>query len=214
MGKKIIRTITAAGWVLLILLSAYFFYESVVPYIVDDLAPRKAKIKPFLIAHFVGVFCTIFLGPIQFWPTFRKRYLHLHRLFGKAYIIGSLIGALMVFYLLFNGYPLMGAIPSLFVLACLWIFVLVAAWYCIKKMDIKNHQHFMIRSYVLGLAFVFIRLLNRLERLDFNPFSFIPDAVMRDTLYEWMCWIFPLLITEIVLVWWPAIRKNQVSRTR
>lgn len=206
--------ISKIGWTFLLLLCAYFFYESVVPYLFDDLSLRKAEIKPFLVLHFVGAFCTIFLGPLQFWTDLRKRYLRLHRILGKTYIIGSMIAAVTVFYLLFNGYPHMGAIPSLFVLACLWIFVLVAAWYFIRKGDVKNHQHFMIRSYIFGLAFVFIRILNRLEGFEYNPFIFIPDATMRDTLYEWICWIYPFILTEIALVWWPAIRSHQAPNIK
>ncbi|MEO9869175.1 DUF2306 domain-containing protein [Ekhidna sp.] len=204
------RFFKVIGWIIVILLSGFFFYESIAPYIFNDLAPRKVKIKPFLVIHFVGAFCTLFIGPMQFWPSMRKKYLHLHRSLGKIYIIGSLIGAAMVFYLL-PTYPLPGAIPALFMLAGLWILVLLAAWYFIRKRDIRQHKKFMIRSYVYGLAFIFIRLMDQLEDESLNPFSFIPDQTMRFTLYEWMCWAYPFVITEILLVWWPSINKHRIS---
>lgn len=196
------------GWGIVILLSIHFFWESVAPYYFRTIEPRKAAIEPWLVTHFLGAFCTLFLGPFQFWPAFRKKYLNLHRAFGKIYIVGSLLGASTVFYLLFNGYPLTGGIPSLFVLAILWMFMTVAAWICIKRRDIANHKQFMIRSYVLGLAFIFIRVFNRLDEYGFNLFPYIEDGLMRYTLYEWMCWIYPLVITEMILVWWPMVKSR------
>jgi len=202
------RVSSVFGWTLLILLSTYFYLESVGPYIIRTIEPRKVAIEPWLVAHFAGAFCTLFIGPIQFWPKIRKKYPATHRTLGKIYIAGTLIGASTVFYLLFNGYPLSGGIPSLFVLAFLWIFMTVSAWICIKNRDIKNHRKFMIRSYVLGLAFVFIRLLNRFDEFGFPAFPFIEDPMMRYTLYEWICWIYPLVITEMIFVWWPKVSKN------
>ncbi len=119
------RASSVFRWTLLILLSTYFYLESVTPYIIRVLGPRKLAIEPWLVAHFAVAFCTLFIGPIQFWPKIRKNYPNTHRTLGKIYIAGTLIGASTVFYLLFNGYPLPGAIPSLFVLAILWIYPLV-----------------------------------------------------------------------------------------
>jgi uncharacterized membrane protein len=200
-----------SGWTLLILLSLYFYLESVAPYFFRILEPRKLAIEPWLIAHFSGAFCVLFIGPIQLWPRFRKKYPSTHRTLGKVYIAGSLLGASTVFYLLFNGYPLPGGIPSLFVLAMLWMFVTLAAWVCIRKGDIDNHRRFMIRSYVFGLAFVLIRVFNRLDAFGFPAFPFIEDEMMRYTLYEWICWVYPLVITEMVLVWWPAVKLKMIK---
>jgi len=199
------RVSSVFGWTILILLSTYFYLESVGPYIIRTIEPRKIAIEPWLVAHFAGAFCSLFIGPFQFWPKIRKKYPATHRTLGKVYIVGSLIGASTVFYLLFNGYPLPGGIPSLFVLAILWLFMLTAAWICIKNRDIDNHRRFMIRSYVLALAFVFIRLFNRLDAFGFSVFPFIEDPLMRYTLYEWICWVYPLIITEVIFVWGPAV---------
>ncbi len=198
-----------ALWSIVFALSGWFYFESVEPYFTNDLQPRKIAIKPWLVTHFVGAFCTLFLGPLQFWPNFRKRYLPLHRTLGKIYIVGSIIGASTVFYLLFNGYTLSGGIPSLFVLAILWLFMTIAAYVCIQKKDIINHKNFMIRSYVFGLAFIFIRVLNRLDEYGYNLFPFIEDGLMRYTLYEWMCWIYPLVIMEMIMVWMPSLRAKK-----
>ncbi|MEO0555695.1 MAG: DUF2306 domain-containing protein [Bacteroidota bacterium] len=205
--KTIIRV---SIWVVVILLSTYFYLESVAPYFLRTIEPRKLAIEPWLITHFAGAFCTLFLGPLQFWPKLRRKYPVVHRALGKIYIVGTLLGASTVFYLLFNGYPLPGGIPSLFVLALLWIFVTSAAWICIKNRDIDNHRKFMIRSYVFGLAFVFIRVFNRLDEFGHPLFPFIKDETMRYTLYEWICWVLPLVILEMTFVWWPLLSKKSI----
>jgi len=201
------KNLKISGWILILLLSLHFYIESVAPYFLRMLEPRKLAIEPWLIAHFAGAFCTLFIGPIQFWSKIRKKYPSTHRALGKIYIGGTLIGACTVFYLLFSGYPLPGGIPSLFVLAMLWVFMTVSAWVCIRKRDIENHRKFMIRSYVLGLAFILIRVFNRLDALGFPAFPFIEDEMMRYTLYEWICWVYPLVIIEFVFVWKPELSK-------
>jgi hypothetical protein len=60
----------------------------------------------------------------------------------------------------------------------------------------------MIRSYVLMCAFVVIRVT------DFVPLPFLAaDEEARRALFEWLCWVVPLLVTEAWLSWAPAIRK-------
>ena len=87
----------------------------------------------------------------------------------------------------------------------------VAAWVAIRRKDIRNHRCFVIRSYALGLAFVFIRILDRLEEFGYSVLSFIEDITMRYTLYEWMCWVFPLVIIELWLSWLPALKRSSAS---
>jgi uncharacterized membrane protein len=162
-----------------------------------------------LVLHLSGATCALFLRPLLLWDWFRKRYLQLHRFMGKVYLIGTLLAAVLVFRLLAKDYPLPGAVASLFVLAVLWAFMAVAAWVAIRRKDIRNHRCFVIRSYVLALVCVFIRILNRLDENGFSLFPLIEDETMRFTLYEWMCWVFPLVITELWLSWLPALRGNR-----
>jgi Na+/melibiose symporter-like transporter len=132
-----------------------------------------------------------------------------HRLAGKFYIGGSIISALMVFYLLSN-YPLPGAVPSLGFLAVIWLFTTMAAfWFALKK-NFKLHKEFMIRSYVCSLAFVFIRILPFVNEYT-GLFNFIENDEMKWTIYEWICWVYPLLITEFLLSWWPSIIKLRTA---
>jgi uncharacterized membrane protein len=193
-------------WTAVLLISSYFYWININPYFTAPLPPRLASEKWWLIVHFSGAACTLFLGPVQFWPFARNRFRRWHRVAGKIYIAGSVVSALMVFYLLSN-YPLPGAIPSLGFLAITWLFCTIAAFWLAVKKNFKLHKQFMIRSYVCGLAFLFIRTLPYLDQYT-GLFGFIKDDEMRSTVYEWICWVYPLMITEFFLVWWPSIRKQ------
>jgi hypothetical protein len=196
-------------WSFVLLFSSYFFFENISPYYTGSLDPRKASEKWWLIVHFTGAACTMFLGPLQFWAYFRNRFRWWHRLAGKFYIGGSVVSALMVFYLLSN-YPLPGAVPSLGFLAVIWLFTTIAAfWFAIKK-NFKLHREFMIRSYVCSLAFVFIRVLPYVNEYT-GLFNFIENDEMKWTIYEWVCWVYPLLITEFILSWWPSVSKLRTA---
>jgi uncharacterized membrane protein len=192
-------------WTIVLLICSYFFVDNTYPYYAGSLDPRKADEKWWLIVHFTGAACTLFLGPLQFWTYFRNRFRKWHRLAGKFYIGGSITSALMVFYLLSN-YPLPGAVPSLGFLAVIWLFTTMAAFWFATKKNFKLHREFMIRSYVCSLAFVFIRILPYINEYT-GLFNFIEDAEMQGTIYEWICWVYPLLITEFILSWWPSILK-------
>src|SRR6187455_775541 len=87
-------------WIAILFVSFYFYFNSVSPYFKGPLSPRKEGEKWWLIVHFSGAACTLILGPLQFWPYFRNRFRSWHRLAGKFYIGGSIVSALMVFYLL------------------------------------------------------------------------------------------------------------------
>ena len=199
------KILTILFWIIILCVSLFFYLGDVPKYFGGNIGARKETERWWLIVHFTGAACTLVLGPLQFWPYFRNHFRKWHRVAGKFYIGGSLISASMVFYLLSN-YPLPGSVPSLGLLAVIWIFTTIAAfWFAIKK-NFKLHKQFMIRSYVCGLAFVFIRVLPILNSY-IGIFDFIKDEEMQGTVYEWICWVYPLMITEFILVWWPSVSK-------
>ena len=197
-------------WLVIFLISIYFFTTSTSDYFIRKLDARRQGERWWLIAHFTGAACTLFLGPLQFWSFFRNRFRKWHRIAGKFYIGGSILSALMVFYLLSN-YPLPGSILSLGFLAIIWLFVTITAFWFAVKRNFKLHKQFMIRSYVCGLAFVFIRLLPIIDTYT-GVFGFMKNEEVRFTVYEWMCWVYPLIITEFLLIWYPSISKQKILK--
>ena len=204
------KLITILFWIIILLISLYFFTSSTSDYFVGKLDPRRQGEKWWLIFHFTGAACTLFLGPLQFWPFFRNRFRKWHRIAGKFYIGGSIISAMMVFYLLSN-YPLPGSIPSLGFLAIIWLFTTIAAFWFAVKRNFKLHKQFMIRSYVCSLAFVFIRLLPMIDDST-GLFKFMKNEEVRFTVYEWLCWVYPLIITEFLIIWYPSISKQKALK--
>lgn len=196
-------------WSVVLFISAYYYFGDIEKYLFynpEKIGERKLPYKWWLIGHFTAASCALFLGPLQFIPYIRNRFIKFHRFSGKLYIIGSLISAITVFILLATTYSLPGAIPSLGFLAIIWIFTTLMAYVSIRNRNIKLHKQFMIRSYVCAFAFVFIRLLPEINYMT-GIFNFIEDDTMRYTIYEWICWVYPLIITEFLLTWRPQLKK-------
>ena len=68
----------------------------------------------------------------------------------------------------------------------------------------------MVRSYVCVLAFVAVRL-DDIVPLDFL-FGNIEDPVFRRTVNEYFFSFVPLIIAEIIMVWWPSVYFNIKSK--
>ncbi len=117
-------------------------------------------------AHFTARILYLFLGPLQFIPYIRNRFIKFHRFSGKLYIIGSLTSAITVFILLATTYSLPGAIPSLGFLAIIWIFTTLMAYHTASvKSKCKASQTIYDSELCLRFAFVFIRLLPEINYL-------------------------------------------------
>ena len=210
MGKK-----KSSNWLLILTLiivvifSTNYYLRDTSFYLYGDeseLSEIRLRFKWWIVAHFSFAAFTLFLGPLQFIPSIRNKFINFHRTAGKLYITGSIISAITVYILLATTYTLPGAIPSLGLLATIWLFTTIAAYKFIRKKNIKRHQEFMIRSYVCGLAFVFIRLLPEINSV-IGIFDFIEDDHMRRTVYEWVCWVYPLMIVEFWLVWRKQLKE-------
>jgi len=211
MGRIFIKKISIITfWSILLVVSTYFYFENVIPYFNSSSNEKITNRQWVKIVHFIAAACTLFLGPLQFWPFIRNRFKKWHRRAGKVYIGGSIISALIVFYLLAD-YQLPGAVPSLGFLAVIWLFTIVAAFWFATKKNFKLHKQFMIRSYVCALAFVFIRLLPHVNEYT-GLFNFIENTEMKGTVYEWICWVYPLMITEFLLIWWPSVKKQRALK--
>ncbi len=183
--------------------SLYFYVNDIDDRFVHD--QYHAESRPwFFHGHLLVAAMVLVIGPLQFWPWFRKKFTSAHRLLGKVYLISALGGGLLAFPTIM-AYDLPGARLSLLLLAALWLFFNVSAWRLAVAKRFDQHRQFMVRGYICALAFVWIRLLPRIHQAT-GLFEFIPDKAMRDTVYEWICWVYPLVIAEFILTWWPALK--------
>lgn len=194
-------------WACILVLSAYYFYRAIrFRFIVEGIGDTFWNKQFWYVFHLCTAIAPLVAGPFQFWKWFRTHHISWHRLLGKIYIIGSLSGGISAMYL---GVTIIyeGSRLPLFFLSLLWLFMTSAAWITIKRKNVKAHRLFMIRSYVLAMVFVMLRLLGDIP--SDILFFYIQSPEMRDATLEWLSWVLPLLVTEFWISWIPLMKNRR-----
>lgn len=148
-----------------------------------------------LILHLTGGVLAISVGLVQIWLGLTNRVSNLHRMLGKVYGAGVLIGSLGGFYLALT---IPGHLPysaGLFMLCVAWVVTTSMALYAIRTRRIEQHREWMLRSYTVTFAFVTYRLASTW----LSPWIHVPEDPVADdldTLLAWACWSVPLLFAE------------------
>jgi hypothetical protein len=83
---------------------------------------------------------------------------------------------------------------GLFGLAVAWLLTSSMAFVSIRRRNFIQHKQWMVRSYVVSVAFVTFRLVNNLM-IYFG----IGQRADRFALISWACWAVPLFVTEMVI---------------
>jgi hypothetical protein len=194
------RWIALLGWAILFLLVLRFITRDVLRYFTFDetIFGRFWPRRVWLAAHGVGGMLALLLGPFQFWPPFRQRYLAVHRWTGRLYLTGTALAAGSALHLAFfiptsDGGPATGL--ALFTLAVFWLTASVIGLVAIRGRLIRIHKEWMIRSYVLAFAFVNFRWW-----FDF-PILSAGTYAERAITISWLGWVLPLFVTEVILQW-------------
>lgn len=207
---QIVRNITTIFlWLIVIAASFYFFMDNVWAFVYGYRSNTFGKSlfnnQVWVYAHLIGGSLTLFIGPLQFWKWLRDRYTNFHRSMGKIYITGCLLVGLSALRLSLVS-PCVPCRISLFITAVLLLFATLAAWYTIKQRNVKAHRQFMVRSYVLILAFVLVRI-DGLVSLKFL-FGNIEDGTFNRVVNEYFFSFFPLILAEIGLTWLPTLKRR------
>jgi hypothetical protein len=174
----------------------HFWLRDPLHYIIDPTEKSFGIYWPrrwWLLLHIAGGTLALFMGPFQFWSGLRRRHLRIHRIIGLLYVAGVLLGGFAAFYM--SGFT----VPTDFSLAVrglavAWWVTVGMAYLCIKARRIDAHKEWMIRGYVVTLAFVSFRYL-----IDLPLWK--PLGAAADSNVMWLCWTIPLLVTEVVLEW-------------
>ncbi len=210
---KIKNILIVIFWLLVIVVSIFFYTDNAIAYLFGYRSERFGSTlfenQIWFITHIIGGTFSLFLGPIQFWPFIRKKFIRYHRFAGKIYIYGSLIAGLSAFRLAFI-YDCIGCRYSLVILSVLFLLSTSLAWYSITKRNIIAHRQFMIRSYTCALVFVFIRL-QQIVPLDFL-YEIIDDPAIKRTVNEWMFSFVPIILVEIFMIWIPSVKYIKLGR--
>lgn len=194
-------------WLALLGAAIWYLYDSYVYALTRDFDPGTTFWNRLVWygAHIVVATPILLIAPLQFVAGIRHARPEVHRWLGRVFLTSSIIAAPLGIYL---GATLSneGSRVPIALLGLLWLLMSVSAWVTARRKDFANHRKFVIRSLALGLAFVWIRILD-----DFSEraLSFIPDKSAIETTQEWLAFVIPLLFVEIWLSWWPAARGRR-----
>ncbi|MEZ5040846.1 MAG: DUF2306 domain-containing protein [Saprospiraceae bacterium] len=145
-------------------------------------------------AHVTGGGMALIVGSFQFFPTFRNKYLSLHRNLGKIYVLACLFGGISGLGIAFfaNEGPI--AQIGFTLLALFWLFTTAQAYFNIRQKNIQAHKEWMLRSYAITFAAVSLRL-----QLPLYLIFAELDFTTAYRIVAWSCWVPNLLLIEWII---------------
>ena len=199
--RSIRWVVPGLAWAVIVLAGLYFVQRDALRYVdyTAEAYRHHWALRAWLIPHILGAGCALLLAPLQFAGALRQRHPRMHRWIGRLYVAGCLVAAAAALRLAL-GSRCTPCVPPLSLLALLWFAFTAAGLATALRGAFAAHRQFMIRSYVLMNAFVVIRLT------DFVTLPLaIADQDTARSVFEWLCWVLPLLATEAWLSWRPLL---------
>lgn len=156
---------------------------------------RYYPFRWFLIVHITAGGGALISGIIQFWPKLRNYSWKLHRVVGYLYVLAVLVSSITALVLASTtSYEVNWAYAfSAQVWASVWISATYMAWIKAVKRQFKLHKEWMIRSYIVTLAFLisgFVFKIPFVQQLGSFEEVFVPLI--------WMSWALPLYCYELI----------------
>ena len=145
-----------------------------------------------LLVHIVGGVTALMLGPVQFLPRFRARRPGVHRVVGRAYLTGILLGGASGLFLAWLAFGGIISHLGFFALSVLWLATGAMALWEIRAGRVATHRRWMVRNVGLTLAAVTLRLW--LPMLT----SFGVEFADAYRTVAWLAWVPNLALAE----WW------------
>lgn len=183
-------------WTLLGVTTLFVFITSEVMLVTDYPMYHAYRLqvisdRHLLIPHTIAGTLALLIGPINFSSRIRQRYLRLHRVLGRVYVVAVFVGA-------FTGISLAAGRPGLpgtTMQAAAWIVCTVAAFLTARNRQIVQHRQWMARSYAVTFTFVSSRVLNLWPRY----WSHLGDSLSAVGVIAFT--LASLLIVDIGLNW-------------
>ena len=187
-GKRLFFGIFGLAFVFVLWNNERFF--------LNPLAPEWAHFNPIrwlLLPHGAAGLVALLLGATQFSTTLRKRNPRIHRLFGKLYIIGTVILAPVAVRMAFINSPWFLIVFTCVQASTLLLFTF-SAYACARRHEFTAHREWMVRSYGILLIFLEGRVLMAIPALERGGM----DSIV---LVNWACMVITLVACECFLRW-------------
>lgn len=164
-----------------------------------DLTPQSLgkyyDYKWILIAHITAGGGAIISGMLQFWEKLRNYSWKLHRFIGFIYLLAVLTSGLCAVELAFTtAYKV--NLPyafSLHIWVSVWVSATFIAYYAAIKKKFQLHKEWMIRSYIVTVAFVISGLILKIPYVQsLGSFEDISPSLF------WFGWAVPIYIYEVI----------------
>jgi len=200
----------AIAWGLLTLFAIGIALYFAAPYASFNPAVSRIPLNPTAPLHFImlafhaitgGV--ALLIGPFQFLPRFRTRYPAVHRTIGRIYMICIVIGSIMAGYSAIVSTSGFVAQVGFLLLAVIWFYSIVQAYWAIRQGHIQLHRIWMIRNYALTTAAIFLRLWLGLGVAYLVMTHNLHGDVQSTPVYissAWISWVAPLIVAEWFII--------------
>lgn len=146
--------------------------------------------RPFVVLHVLGAATALLVSPFQFVARFRSRRSGLHRIVGRVYVAGCLLGATAGLPLALGTTAGPVAASGFALLAIVWFWTTSLGWLNAMQGRIAEHRRWMLRSWALTMAAVTLRLY-----LPFPPLLGF-DFMEGYRAIAWLSWVPNLALME------------------
>ncbi|ASI76621.1 DUF2306 domain-containing protein [Bacillus pacificus] len=148
-----------------------------------------------LFIHITTSIVALVIGPFTLSTKFRERNINRHRIAGRIYMVGILLGGVSGLYLSFYATGGLVAKLGFGLLSVLWLTSAYQALHRVKNKKIKEHRNWMIRNYALTFAAVTLRIWLPLFIVLFG----IEHFELSYAIIAWLAWVPNLIVAELFI---------------
>jgi hypothetical protein len=176
-------------------------------FILDHSHPDWTYYSPvlwWLLPHGLGGLIALVAGPFQFSSRLRQQHLQVHRMMGRAYLIGVAIAVPFSVYLSLTHSTLAFRF-FLLTLAAVWALTTAVAFVAVRHRHVQIHRAWMVRSYAITTTFVTTRVLTAIPAIGGRG-----EAVSVPA--QWSLLVVMMVLVELGLVWRNLLNNNPGRR--
>ncbi|MCU4907426.1 DUF2306 domain-containing protein [Bacillus paranthracis] len=148
-----------------------------------------------LFTHITTSIVALVIGPFTLSTKFRERNINRHRIMGRIYMVGILLGGISGLYLSFYATGGLVAKLGFGLLSVLWLTSAYQALHRVKNKKMKDHRNWMIRNYALTFAAVTLRIWLPLFIVLFG----IEHFELSYAIIAWLAWVPNLIVAELFI---------------